>query len=338
MSLSVHIRKKLASFILEVNFDIADENFALLGVSGSGKSMLLKCIAGIETPDEGRIVINDHVVFDSSKHINVKVQERQCGFVFQNYALFPNMTVTENIACSIKDKKNKQQVIQQLLIQYDLEEVKNSYPAYLSGGQQQRCAIARTMASSPKILLLDEPFSALDKLLKQKLIQDLNQVLTSFKGTTMFVSHDHEEVYRLANSVGILERGKLIELDDKVKVYHTPSHVSCAKQVGIRNISCIDKIDTQTVYAKDWDIVLKTNQEVQPYHTHIGIRELPIQMITTNNMIEIEIIDTIQEIYGEYVIIRKKDSDAEGIICRKECVKHQKIYIPEESIFLMKSD
>lgn len=338
MSLSIHIRKKLVNFTLEVNIDIEDGNFALLGASGSGKSMLLKCIAGIEKPDEGRIVINDHVVFDSNKNIHVKVQERKCGFVFQNYALFPNMTVTENIACGIKQKKHQSELLQQLLIQYDLEEVKNSYPAYLSGGQQQRCAIARTMASNPKILLLDEPFSALDKPLKQKLIQDLKQVLTPFKGTTIFVSHDHEEVYRLANKVGILERGKLIELDDKVKVYHTPSHISCAKQVGIRNISCIDKIDSHTIYAKDWDIVLKINQEVQPFHTHIGIRELQIQMPITNNVIDVEVIDTIQEIYGEYVIIRKKGSNTRGIICRKECVKSKKIYIPEESIFLMKSE
>lgn len=337
MSLSVHIKKKLASFTLEANFDITDENFALLGASGSGKSMLLKCIAGIETPDEGRIVINNQVVFDSSQHINMKIQERQCGFVFQNYALFPNMTVIENITCGIKEKEHKQQ-LQQLLTQYDLEEVKDSYPAYLSGGQQQRCAIARTMASNPKILLLDEPFSALDKTLKQKLIQNLKHVLTSFKGTTIFVSHDHEEVYQLANSVGILDRGSLIELDDKMKVYHTPQHISSAIQVGIRNIARIDKIDAHTVYVREWDLQLQTKQKIKSYHTHIGIKELPTQAISTKQVVEVEVIDTLQEIHGEYVIVRKKDSDATGIICRKECVKDSKIQIPEESLFLMKSE
>lgn len=338
MSISIHIRKKLASFTLEVNVDINDDNFALLGASGSGKSMLLKCIAGIETPDEGRIVINDKVVFDAKANINVPIQERECGFVFQNYALFPNMTVKENITCGIKEKRNRRKIVEQLLKQYDLEEIQHHYPAYLSGGQQQRCAIARAMASNPSILLFDEPFSALDKPLKQKLLQELKVVLRSFSGTTIFVSHDHEEVYLLADYVGIIERGNLVEVNDKERIYHTPQYVSSAKQVGIENISSIKKIDKHTVYAKDWDMILTTKEEVEAYHTHIGIRQVPIQQtIQTENTYTVEVIDNIQQIHGEYAMVKKKGRDANSIICRKECVMNDTIQLPNTCLFLMRS-
>ena len=175
MKLSIHIKKQLRSFLLQVDLDCEDGVFALLGPSGCGKSMTLKCIAGIETPDEGYIAINDVVVFDSKRHINVPIQKRHCGFMFQNYALFPNMTVKENIACAVQDKTIRKQKTEQIMKTYDLMELADVYPSHLSGGQAQRCAFARTMASNPQILLLDEPF-AMDKYIKKKLSYELQHL------------------------------------------------------------------------------------------------------------------------------------------------------------------
>ena len=185
MALSVHIKKKLKDFELAVDFDMDEGIVGFLGSSGCGKSMTLKCIAGIETPDEGRIVLDDEVLFDKKSGINLSPQKRKVGYLFQNYALFPHMTVKQNIeaglAASGKSKQEKKEIVERLLEQFHIKELENSYPVRISGGQQQRAALARMMAAEPKFLLLDEPFSALDAYLKEKLMQEMMTSLTHFK-------------------------------------------------------------------------------------------------------------------------------------------------------------
>ena len=208
--LEVQIYKKLAEFDLDVSFQVDDIVLGLMGASGSGKSMTLKCIAGIETPDRGRIVLNDRVLFDSEKKINVSIQKRNVGYMFQSYALFPNMTVYENICTGLKAGKRKDidLLVEKVMKQFHIMELSNRYPKQLSGGQRQRVALARLMAYEPDVLLFDEPFSALDEDLKDDLIQELKKELQISK-PVIFVSHNKEEVNTLCDLKYKIKQGKI---------------------------------------------------------------------------------------------------------------------------------
>lgn len=209
--LEVQIYKKLAEFDLDVSFQVNDNILGLMGASGSGKSMTLKCIAGIETPDQGRIVLNDRVLFDSEKKINVPIQKRNVGYMFQSYALFPNMNVYENISVGLRARKVKDVdiVVQKVMQQFRIFELASRYPKQLSGGQRQRVALARLIAYEPDVLLLDEPFSALDEDLKKDLLQELKSELQISK-PVIFVSHDKEEVNYLCDLKYKIKQGEII--------------------------------------------------------------------------------------------------------------------------------
>lgn len=209
--LEVQIYKKLAEFDLDVSFQVDDNILGLMGASGSGKSMTLKCIAGIETPDQGRIVLNNRVLFDSEKKINVPIQKRNVGYMFQSYALFPNMNVYENISVGLRARKVKDVdiVVQKVMQQFRIFELASRYPKQLSGGQRQRVALARLMAYEPDVLLLDEPFSALDEDLKKDLLQELKSELQISK-PVIFVSHDKEEVNELCDLKYKIKQGEII--------------------------------------------------------------------------------------------------------------------------------
>ncbi len=179
MSLQVDVKKKLGNFSLEVAFQTEGRWHGILGASGCGKSMTLKMIAGIITPDEGRIVIGDRVLFDSAAGINLSPQKRRTGFLFQNYALFPNMTVEKNIACGLCDGDKAK--VYELIETLQLHGLEKRYPSQLSGGQQQRVALARCLACEPQLIMLDEPFSALDEFLKERLQQEVKRVLQNYR-------------------------------------------------------------------------------------------------------------------------------------------------------------
>ena len=192
--LTVDIKKKLDNFILDVQFETDREILALLGASGCGKSMTLKCIAGIAKPDEGRIVLNGRVLFDSDKGINLSPQKRRVGYLFQQYALFPNMTVEKNIAagCMEKNRERKKALVSEKIEKMHLSGLEHKYPSQLSGGQQQRVALARILINDPELLLLDEPFSALDSFLKWQLEMELSDDLKEFGRGALFVSHSKD--------------------------------------------------------------------------------------------------------------------------------------------------
>lgn len=213
MSLSVDIEKKLGVFHLRSQFEAPDETMALLGASGCGKSMTLKCIAGIVTPDRGRIVLGGRVLFDSEKKINLPPQQRRVGYLFQQYALFPNMSVEQNILCGIRsgDKAEKRRVLAEKIRMFRLEGLEKKHPAQLSGGQQQRIAIARALATNPKVLLCDEATSALDpKTTRQilELIQDINRKLGI---TVVVITHQMSVVKEICTHVAILDDGEVVE-------------------------------------------------------------------------------------------------------------------------------
>lgn len=257
MSLMVDIEKKLGSFTLRSRFETDKGTMALLGASGCGKSVTLKCIAGIMTPDKGRIILDGETLFDSEKRIDLTPQQRKVGYLFQQYALFPNMTVSQNIQCGIRtgSRAEKQRQAAEQLRRFRLEGMEKKYPAQLSGGQQQRVALARILASEPRAILLDEPFSALDSFLKWNLELELSDLLTDFGGPILWVSHDLGECYRNCSTVCVIEDGVSAPVTDMETLLRRPATQSAARLTGCRNFlparRCADG-----VWIDGWNIVL----------------------------------------------------------------------------------
>ena len=274
MAVKVNIEKNFRDFSLKVNFEGSSASIGLLGASGSGKSMTLRCIAGIETPDKGRIVINGKTVFDSEKGINLKPQKRRIGYLFQNYALFPTMTVEQNIRCGHRgEKSSAREKVADLIRRYHLEGLEKRLPSQLSGGQQQRVALARILAYEPEALLLDEPFSAMDTHLRERLRLELASVLSEYQGASVMVTHDRDEAYQLCDTLLLLSRGQVIAAGKTKELFQDPGSVEAARLTGCKNISRIEKIDDHRVCALDWDnLELSTEKTVTEDVTSIGIR------------------------------------------------------------------
>jgi molybdate transport system ATP-binding protein len=254
--LSVEIKKTFPSFSLDVAFEAGNETLALLGASGCGKSMTLKCIAGIVKPDSGRIVCDGRVLFDSARRVNLLPQQRELGLLFQNYALFPNMTVEENIRSGFRrctKGNNTTAELSGLLEQFYLTDQRRHYPQQLSGGQQQRCALARIFAGKPGLIMLDEPLSALDSYLRWQLEQELLTVLEGFPGTAVYVSHNRDEVYRLCDTVCVINNGKSEQIAGVGELFASPATLSAALLSGCKNFSRAEKLSTDTVFAADWN-------------------------------------------------------------------------------------
>ncbi|MGN1182756.1 MAG: ATP-binding cassette domain-containing protein [Faecalibacillus sp.] len=211
MVLEVHIFKKLKEFDLNVDLTVDKECLGLMGNSGGGKSMTLKCIAGIEIPDSGYIKLDDKVLFDSKNNINLSPQERNIGYLFQSYALFDHMDVYHNIECGLKAHqiKNRKQIINQMLSLFHIEELEKRYPHQLSGGQKQRVALARVLAYSPDVLLLDEPLSALDEELKKNLKKELLSILRHYQKPVIFVSHNQDEINQICQRQVKIKKGEI---------------------------------------------------------------------------------------------------------------------------------
>ena len=215
MAIEVAIKKKIGNFSLDVAFSAGEEMFALLGASGCGKSMTLKCIAGIETPDEGKIVLNGRTLFDSEKKINLIPQKRKVGYMFQDYALFPNLNAYENIVYGLRNKPgiSSAEEVQELISLLGLKEHLNKRIDQLSGGQKQRVALARTLVMKPKILLLDEPLSALDGVIKESIKERIQLIAKQYHLTTIIVTHDPEEALTLSDKVLIINEGQISQFD-----------------------------------------------------------------------------------------------------------------------------
>ena len=277
MEIYVDINKKLDGFDLNIKFqDIG--TIGLLGSSGCGKSMTLKSIAGIVEPDSGIIIINDKVVFDSEKRINLPPQERDVGFVFQNYALFPHMTVEKNIGFALKkfSKKQIKDKVRAMAENMEIDQLLNRYPNQLSGGQQQRVALARALITDPAILLLDEPFSALDSYLKMNLQEWLEVLIKHFDGPVVFVSHNIGEVSRICDNIIVLDKGNVIESGDAKKVLHNPESIEAAILSGCKNISPISHIDGNKAKAVDWDFTFDCGSPIPKDANYIGFHGIDV--------------------------------------------------------------
>ena len=256
MALSVDIEKKLGAFRLSVSFETGDGVLALLGASGCGKSMTLKCIAGIETPDRGRIVLDGVTLFDAARGINLAPQQRRVGYLFQQYALFPNMTVWKNIACGVRDKRGADETVREIIAAMHLEGCEHKRPHQLSGGQQQRVALARILVNQPNLLLLDEPFSALDSHLRFRTEQEVRRIIRTFGKTVLLVSHDRDEVYRLSDEIAVMGQGRIDVCGPRERIFADPQTRNAAVLTGCKNISRIEMTDEFHARALDWEVEL----------------------------------------------------------------------------------
>ncbi len=267
--LEVTIKKKLDNFTLETAFQLKTGCLGVLGASGCGKSVTLQCIAGILTPDEGIIRLDGRTLFDSKKKINVRPQERRIGYLFQNYALFPNMTVAQNVAAGFRDRGGAEKVAE-ILKRFSLTELADRHPKHLSGGEQQRTALARLLIGEPKVLLLDEPFSALDAYLKEGLELELLEIIRRLLVPTVLVTHSRDEVYRLSSSLMIMDRGRAEEPADTRELFLRPASRVAAKLTGCKNIAATIQAKTGC-FVPEWDLCfpLSPDREKSDY---IGIR------------------------------------------------------------------
>lgn len=364
MALYVDIEKKCGAFTLKVKFCADNEVFAILGASGCGKSLTLKCIAGIETPDKGLIRLDDKILFDSEKKIDLPPRKRKTGYLFQDYALFPNMTVFQNIMCGAKNKATARDFIRR----FYLEEQEKLYPSQLSGGQKQRVALARMLAAEPDIIMLDEPFSALDAYLKMQLEREIMDVLEKYGKTVLFVSHDRNEVYRLTDRIAVMQHGEIADIQKKHALFDRPQTLAATLLTGCKNISRIDRQEDGSLWAKDWGVALRvctdravmqeTEQERKPKehngteYRFAGFRAHyfePVSAMEAYNVLECEVVREIEDTFSMVVLFKNKGCTAEGAYSTltwelpKEAWAAMKqhaasgifVKIPEEQLILM---
>ena len=315
MSLIVDIHRALGSFTLDADFEAENGITCLLGASGCGKSFTLKCIAGIEKPDSGHIELDGMVLYDSEKHINLPPQKRQVGYLFQNYALFPNMTVRQNILCGLhreKDKAEKERKLTEMMKLMQLEGLENHKPSQLSGGQQQRVALARILVNEPRMLMLDEPFSALDAHLRDSLKIELRDMLLNFGHEVLMVTHSREEAYNMSSRIAVMDSGRLLGMKDTKELFTDPGSVPAAILTGCKNIAKAKKISDHEVEVPEWGIRLQTAQEVGDDLCAVGIRAHYFNTTTRQNRFPVRYVEEMEEPFETILQFRYAGQEAES--------------------------
>ena len=311
MSLIVDIRKDLGKFKLRAAFEAGDGVTSLLGPSGCGKSLTLKCIAGIEKPDAGHIELDGRVLYDSKKRIHLRPQERHVGYLFQNYALFPNMTLRQNILCGMREKSKaeQEQKLSEILSLMQLEGLEKHKPHQLSGGQQQRAALARILVSEPKLLMLDEPFSALDAHLRDSLKIELRDMLQRFGREVLMVTHSREEAYNMSGHIAVMDQGRLLTLKPTKELFADPGSIPAAVMTGCKNVVPARKTGEFEVEVPAWGIRLQTARPVQEGLTAIGIRAHYFHPSTPHNRFPVRFVEEMEEPFETILQFRYAGQD-----------------------------
>ncbi len=321
MSLYVDVEKTLGAFRLSVRFQAGNEVFGILGASGCGKSMTLKTIAGIEKPDRGRIVFDDQVLFDAEKGIDLAPQKRQVGLLFQNYALFPNMTVEKNLLAGARASKEPRDQakarVADMMDRFYLTGLEKHRPHQLSGGQQQRAALARILLTRPRLLMLDEPFCALDGYLSWKLELELMDLLKDFGCTALFVSHKRDEIYRLCQRACVMDGGISTPAMAVKTMFEEPGTLAVCRLSGCKNYSSVQPVhpackdggeEDRWVYASDWGTRLNCGRKAPPNTAYIGVRSHDIHVCLKGeeengeNVIPCRIIRVVEDLYHMVVM------------------------------------
>lgn len=312
MSLSVHIRKQVGSFALNVHFDTEDAVTGLLGASGCGKSMTLQCIAGVLRPDAGRIILDGQPLFDSARGIDLPPQQRGVGLLFQQYALFPHMTVRQNILCGLRrfrDKAERERRLYALCQTLALSGLEDHRPAQLSGGQAQRAALARMLAAEPRLLLLDEPFSALDSHLRDRLQPQLLSLLRSYGRQALLVTHSRDEAYRLCSRLCVMEHGCITRCGDTHAVFSDPRTESAARLTGCKNIFCAVKAAPHTVRLPSLGLCLTTSRPVPDTLYAVGLHAHAFDPSQPHNRFPVHWVERVEEPFETILLFRSAGQD-----------------------------
>lgn len=343
MSLTVDIQKKLGAFRLRVRFETDGGVLALLGDSGCGKSLTLRCIAGLERPDSGRILLNGRTLFDSERRIDLPPQRRRVGILLQQPTLFPNMTVAGNLRAAMRrlPRQEQDRRLREKLAVYGLVGLENRRPAQLSGGQQQRIAMARVLLSEPELLLLDEPFTALDETVQWKLELDLMDLLRDYSGDAVFVSHSRDEVCRLCRRVCVLTDGRSEPVISVRELMRNPGTVSAARLSGCKNISPV-RVTAQGLYCEAWGVTLRSSSPVDHAVTHVGLRARDLRFSPSGeNPIPCRLIRTVDNVFSVIYMLQTPGEGQLRVEQTKEnaaapggepCV----VYISPERLLLLK--
>jgi molybdate transport system ATP-binding protein len=236
--LSLSVQKRLPGFTLDIGWEAGEEVVALFGPSGAGKTLTLQCLAGLARPDRGRIVVNGTVVYDSERGLDMPPQRRRVGYVFQGYALFPHLSVADNVAYGLHDRPRgeRRRRADDVMGRLGIAELAARRPRELSGGQQQRVALGRALAVDPELLLLDEPLSALDAPLRRQLRLELMGIVREWGKATVLVTHDLAEAFQLADRVVVYEAGRVVQQSPKTELLSAPASERVARLMGVRNI------------------------------------------------------------------------------------------------------
>lgn len=281
MALSVKLHKKFKGFQMDIAFSHQGGSLGILGGSGMGKSMTLKMIAGLVKPDSGKVIVDGRTVYDSVAGIDLPARERHIGYLFQQYALFPTMTVEENIGIAMKKKgADKKKAINRLMEQFSLQNLGGRMPNELSGGQQQRVALARILASEPQMLLLDEPFSALDSFLKEQLLEEMIRQLSDYQGDVIMVSHSRDEIYQFCQRLLILDKGRVIISGDTKAIFDEPGYKEAARLTGCKNITNAVCVDQQKLAVPGWHCTFELDRPLTEEIHAVGIRAHYIDVMT----------------------------------------------------------
>ena len=349
MSLIVRIEKDLGAFRLRVDFESENGVHGLLGASGCGKSMTLRCIAGIVKPDRGHIEVNGRVLFDSGTGVDLPPQQRRVGLLFQNYALFPNMTVEQNLRSALRGQKSADAAgeIAAMLRRFELTGLERHRPSQLSGGQQQRVALARILLTKPELLLLDEPLSALDSYLRWQTELELAELLDSFTGPTLLVTHSREEVHRLCRTVTVLDHGRGNGSVPVSMLFSAPETLSACLLTGCKNYSRAERTAANRIRALDWGTELVcSGADSDPSFAAVRAHHLELADAPGENVIVCRVLRVVDDVFSVIVMTSTPGGDTGASRLRLELPKEEcpalnpgdTVYLrlPPERIMLLK--
>lgn len=341
MSVLIEIEKKMSGHWLEVSYESLSGKIGILGTEGSGKSLLLKCIAGIEKPDRGRIQIQGRTVFESWKRTNVKTPKRNVGYLMSDYALFPSLSVENNILCGYRGKRGQGEMdVVEYIRKFGLTGLEDAYPSQLTDLAKFRTAIARVLIGNPQILLLDDPFYGKTGYQKEELKEEFARYQKAFENGYILASADPEEIYSFCEDVIVLDHGRMIASGKTENIFEDPGTVECARLIGCRNISQIEAMDEYHLYASDWGIALRTEKKIKKDITHVGIRTSDLLAVDnlSQNCIPIQILESRRSTKNVKYEGKNAKADKETVLYWES--KEQKIpaclYFPPEKLMLLK--